>query len=213
MQIQERRWASWTPPGPLWGCWAPSERWYHAAGAVLWVLGCELCPSPFSPPPRAPRLHAQGVFPAHQPPPALHPEAGPDPHGELGATGGRWGSGRGSFAQSAVLRAVPWPEPGQCLIPELLPENVLLLPCDSAAAADRTQTLSSPLRVGSPGSVQMFLVVPGGFCAVVSQCPLDEWQVTGEPQRVHPQGQQWSLWGLQCGPRRLKKLRRVSRKQ
>ncbi|XP_040393583.1 R3H domain-containing protein 4 isoform X1 [Cygnus olor] len=37
---------------------------------------------------RAPCLHAQGVLPAHQPPPALHPEAGQDPHGDAGGPGG-----------------------------------------------------------------------------------------------------------------------------
>lgn len=76
--------------------------------------GCEPCPSPFcllSAGSRAPCLHAQGVLPAHQPPPALHPEAGPDPHGEPGATGGRrgWGSQHPTcgFVRSRVLRAVP----------------------------------------------------------------------------------------------------------
>lgn len=52
--------------------------------------GWELCPSPFCVPsagPRARVLLAPGVLPAHQPPPARHPEAGPNPHGEPGALG------------------------------------------------------------------------------------------------------------------------------
>jgi len=80
--------------------------------------GCEPRPSPLcllSAGSRAPCLHAQGVLPAHQPPPALHAEAGPDPHGERGAGGRRgWGT-QGSGCQhptrgsvrSRVPRAVP----------------------------------------------------------------------------------------------------------
>lgn len=63
---------------------------------------------------RAPCLLAQGVFPAHQPPPALHPEAGPDPHGE---PGGYWGA-------AGLGQAGLWlPEPHTQLHPEPCPEG------------------------------------------------------------------------------------------
>lgn len=54
---------------------------------------------------RAPCLHTQGVLPAHQPPPALHPEAGQDPNGEPGAGG--WGR-----AWGRVLVLSPSPQTG-----------------------------------------------------------------------------------------------------
>lgn len=54
---------------------------------------------------RAPCLHAQGVLPAHQPPPALHPEAGQDPHGEPGAGG--LGQGLGT-RPGAVPEPTDW---------------------------------------------------------------------------------------------------------
>lgn len=90
------RWEGSGPADPIvdWGELMGGWQWLWWPAGSLGLSGTSAGPQTPSEPllsslrgRRAPCLHAQGVLPAHQPPPALHPEAGQDPHGEPGAGG------------------------------------------------------------------------------------------------------------------------------